>query len=164
MDERRSSEARAIPTAGIPHREFNSRLRVGSWLYSPHAYRYEWFSSEARLCHASLLGSLDVAVNIDVIVLVIDWACRRFPASTYWLNHVGCSPGLALFSRGIRNVRQERGLTPKGDRHEICQLHCRNSDACRGSRRLRGPVLTPALATRKATTRRPAHGEIGPFI
>jgi hypothetical protein len=32
MDERRSSEARAIPTAGTSYREFNSRLRVGSWL------------------------------------------------------------------------------------------------------------------------------------
>jgi hypothetical protein len=98
--DRRSREARAIPTAGTSYREFNSRLRVGSRLHSPHAYRYEWFSSEARLCHASLLGLLDVAVDIDVIVLVLDWACRRFPASTFWSNHAGYSPGLAtVFSR-----------------------------------------------------------------
>src|SRR3984893_6370157 len=41
-------------------------------------------------------------------------------------------------------TRFVRAPTPKGDRHEICHLHCRNSDACRGSRRLCGPVL-PAL-------------------
>jgi hypothetical protein len=37
-----------------------------------------------------------------------------------------------------------RAPAPEGDRHERCQLHCRNSDTCRGSRRLCGSVL-PAL-------------------
>ena len=92
---------------------------------------------------ASLLGSLDAAVNTDVIVL--DWGQPKISGIDLLVN----SPGLARFSRGTRNARQERRLTPKGDRHEICQLHCRNSDACRGSRRLCGPVL-PALGNTKA--------------
>jgi len=33
-----------------------------------------------------LLGLLDAAVDIDVAVIVLDWACRRFPASTYSLT------------------------------------------------------------------------------
>jgi hypothetical protein len=35
VDERRSSEARAVPLVGTPCREFHSRLRVSSQLYSP---------------------------------------------------------------------------------------------------------------------------------
>jgi hypothetical protein len=85
-----------------------------------------------------LLGSLDAAVNIDAIVIVLDWGLPKISGIDLLVN----SAELARFSRGTRNVRQERGLTPKGDCHEICQLHCRNSDAC--SRRLCGPVL-PAL-------------------
>jgi hypothetical protein len=112
----------------------------------------EWYSNKARVFAtkgsdlektsfgdgASLLGSLDAAVNADVIVL--DWGLPKISGIDLLVN----SPGLARFSRGTHNVRRERGLTPKGDCHEICQLHCRNSDACRGSRRLCGPVQ-PAL-------------------
>jgi len=47
---------------------------------------------------ASLLGSLDAAVNIDVLVLVLDWACRRSPASTYWLN---CAGSLRIAELGL---------------------------------------------------------------
>ena len=54
---------------------------------------------------ASLLGSLDAAVNTDVIVIVLDWGLPKISGIDLLVN----SPGLARFSRGTRNVRQERG-------------------------------------------------------
>ena len=56
---------------------------------------------------ASLLGSLHAAVNTDVIVL--DWGLPKISGIDLLVN----SRGLARLSRGTRNVRQERGLTPK---------------------------------------------------
>ena len=56
---------------------------------------------------ASLLGSLDAAVNTDGIVL--DWGLPKISGIDLLVN----SRGLARLSRGTRNVRQERGLTPK---------------------------------------------------
>jgi hypothetical protein len=59
---------------------------------------------------ASLLGSLDAAVNTHVIVIVLDWDLPKISGIDLLMN----SAGLARFSRGTRNVRQERGLTPTG--------------------------------------------------
>ena len=56
---------------------------------------------------ASLLGSLDAAVNTDGIVL--DWGLPKISGIDLLVN----SRGLARLSRGTRNVRLERGLTPK---------------------------------------------------
>ena len=58
---------------------------------------------------ASLLGSLDSAVNTDVIVIDSDWGRPKISGIDLLVN----SRGLARLSRGTRNVRQERGLTPK---------------------------------------------------
>ncbi len=80
---------------------------------------------------ASLLGSLDAAVNTDVIVL--NWGLPKISGIDLLVN----SAGLARFLAA--HATFGRKLTPKGDRHEICRLHCRNSDARRGSRRLCGP-------------------------
>jgi hypothetical protein len=56
-----------------------------------------------------LLGSLDAAVNTDVIVIVLDWGLPKISGIDLLVN----SRGLAQLSRGTRNVGQERGLTPK---------------------------------------------------
>ena len=55
---------------------------------------------------ASLLGSLDSAVNTDVIVIDSDWGRPKISGIDLLVN----SPGLARFSRGTHNVRRERGL------------------------------------------------------
>jgi hypothetical protein len=67
----------------------------------------EWYSSEARVFAtkgsdlgktsfgdgASLLGSLDAAVNTDVIVIVLDWGLQKISGIDLLVN----SPGLARF-------------------------------------------------------------------
>jgi hypothetical protein len=49
---------------------------------------------------ASLLGSLDAAVNTDVIVIVLDWDLPKISGIDLLVN----SPGLARFSRGTHTT------------------------------------------------------------
>jgi hypothetical protein len=91
----------------------------------------EWYSSEARVFAtkgiglektsfgdgASLLGSLDAAVNTDAIVL--DWGLPKISSIDLLVKPRWNSPGLARFSRGARYVRQEREFSPRGDCHEM---------------------------------------------
>ena len=58
---------------------------------------------------ASLLGSLDAAVNTDVIVIVLDWGLPKISGIDLLVN----SPGLARFLGAHATLGRNAGVTPK---------------------------------------------------